>query len=84
MNELEMIKSQLQDINNKRVKYETLIEQAKKQCQEIEQKYNIKSEEELKILLDNAQIEYEKELQNANQYIEDTNKQLSNYQGLLC
>ena len=42
MNELEMIKSQLQDINNKRVKYETLIEQAKKQCQEIEQKYNIK------------------------------------------
>ena len=36
MNQLEIIQSQLNDINNKRVRVQTLMEQAKKQCEEIE------------------------------------------------
>ena len=83
MNELEQIKQQLSDINNKRVKYQTLIEQAKKQAQEIEQKYNIKNLEELKTLMDNAQKEYEQSLNEAKSYVEEANKIFSSYQGVL-
>ena len=62
MNELELIKSQLNDINNKRVKYQTLKEQAQKQVEEIQKKYNITSIEELKSLMEQAQIVYEQSM----------------------
>ena len=66
MNELEVLKSQLAQINNSRVKYQTLIEQAKAQCDEIMTKYNISSLEELQKLYDIAQAEYQqKRIQNA-------------------
>lgn len=83
MNELEQIKSQLDYINNQRVRLETLIEQAKKQCLEIESKYNISSEQELKALVDKADLEYQTELQKAQEYIQETNQLLSTYQGIL-
>lgn len=83
MNELELIKNQLTEINNKRVKYNTLKEQALKQCKEIEQKYGVKSVEELKVLVDKAQAEYEKTLKDAKTYIEKTNKILESYQGVI-
>lgn len=83
MNELELIKSQLNDINTKRVKYQTLKEQAQKQITEIFTKYNVNSLEELKTLKDNAQLSYEKSLRDAKSYIEETNKILSQYQGII-
>jgi len=83
MNELEQIKSQLNDINNKRVRCQTLIEQARKECEEILVKYNVSSIEELKSLVDKTNNEYQQQLSSAKQYIEDTNKVLSQYQGII-
>lgn len=83
MNELELIKSQLNDINNKRVKYQTLKEQAQKQVEEIQKKYNITSIEELKSLMEQAQIVYEQSMQNAKTYIDETNKIFATYQGVI-
>lgn len=83
MNELELIKSQLNDINNKRVKYQTLKEQAQKQIEDIQKKYNITSIEELKFLMDKAQLDYDKSLQEAKSYIEETNKIFATYQGVI-
>lgn len=83
MNELEQIKSQLNEINNKRVRYQTLKEQAIKQCQEIEQKYNITSIEQLGELVQQAQLAYEESVQQAQKYIEETNRVFAGYQGVL-
>ena len=83
MNNLESLKLQLNDINNKRVRIQTLVEQAQKQCEEIEKQYNIKSLEELKTLVDKAELDYQQEVQAAQKYIEETNKILSTYQGIL-
>lgn len=83
MNELELIKSQLTDINTKRVRIQTLVEQAVKQCNEIQQKYNITSLEELKQLVDKAELDRQAEMQAAKQYIEQTNQILSTYTGIL-
>lgn len=83
MNELETIKAQLADINNKRVRIQTLVEQATNQCVEIEKKYNVKSLEELKALLDKAELDRQQELKAAQEYIEQTNKVLSTYTGIL-
>ena len=83
MNNLELLKSQLNDINTKRVRIQTLVEQAQKQCQEIEQKYNVKSLEELKALVDKAELDYQKQVEEAQKYIQETNQVLSTYQGIL-
>lgn len=83
MNELELIKSQLNDINNKRVKYQTLKEQAQKQVEEIQKKYNVTTPEELKSLVDKAQLDYEQSMQNAKTYIDETNKIFATYQGVI-
>ena len=56
MNQLEIIQSQLNDINNKRVRVQTLMEQAKKQCEEIEKKYNVTSLEELQALMNKSKF----------------------------
>ena len=83
MNNLELLKSQLNDINTKRVRIQTLVEQAQKQCEEIEKKYNVSSLEELKILVDKAELEYQNQVQEAQKYIQETNQVLSTYQGIL-
>ena len=83
LNELEQIKAQLNEINNKRVRYQTLKEQAVKQCQSIETKYGIKSLEELEVLMQKAQAEYNQSVQEAQKYIEETNKILLEYSGIL-
>lgn len=83
MNELEQIKSQLNDINNKRVRFQTLKEQAIAQCKAIEEKYGIKSLDELKALMDKANTSYLKAVQEAQKYIEDTNRVFSEYTGIL-
>ena len=83
MNELEQIQSQINEINNKRIRYQTLKDQAIKQCQDIEQKYGIKSLEELKALVDKANVEYQTAVQSAQKDIEDTNKVFAGYNGIL-
>lgn len=83
MNELELINSQLNDINAKRVRYQTLIDQAQKQCEEIEKKYNVNSLEELKTLVDKADAEYQQQVQEAQKYITETNQLLASYNGVL-
>lgn len=84
MNELEIIKSQLTDINNKRIRYQTLIDQAKKQCEEIEQKYNISNEQQLQDLLEQEEQKYQYQLQEAQKYIEEANNLLKSYESTLC
>lgn len=84
MNELEIIKSQLTDINNKRIRYQTLIDQAKKQCAEIEQKYNISNEQQLQKLLEQEEQKYQYQLQEAQKYIEEANNLLKLYESTLC
>jgi len=83
MNELEQIKSQLNEINNKRVRYQTLKEQALAQCKAIEEKYGIKSLAELQALKDKAQTAYDTAVQEAQKYIQDTNRVISEYGGVL-
>lgn len=83
MNELELINNQLNEINNKRVRYQTLIEQAKNVCKNIESKYNISSIEELKNLVDEAQINYQNNLNEANKYIQEANQIFAQYNGIL-
>lgn len=83
MNELEQIKAQLNDINTKRIQLQTLSEQAKIKCSELEQKYNVSSPEEFKTLVDKAQASYNTSILEAKQYIQDANMTLSSYSGII-
>lgn len=82
-NNLASLQLQINEINNKRVKLQTLKEQAVKQCELIEQKYGVKSLEELKALMDKAQEEYNQQVQLAQEYITNTNQQLAQYTGII-
>lgn len=84
MSELDTIKAQINEINNKRIRYQTLKEQAVNQCKEIEQKYNISSVEELQALVAKANEEYSKAVTDAQAYVTQANATLSSYEGLLC
>lgn len=81
MNELEQINAQLNEVNAKRVKYQTLKEQAIKQCEAIEKKYNVKSLDELGKLVEAKQAEYNKLVQDAQDYITKANQVLDSYGG---
>jgi DNA-binding IscR family transcriptional regulator len=83
MNDLEMLNKEFQQISSKQIKLETIIEQAVQQCKEIEEKYNIKSEEELKALLDKAQQEYFNQVEKVTIYLADAKQALMPYEGLL-
>ena len=83
MNEYETIKKQLEDINNKRVRLQTLKEQAQQECQRIEKKYNVTSSEQLSNLYNEKQNEYNKLLEEVNSYITETQTVLSQYQGII-
>lgn len=83
MENLTALQEQINDINKKRIKLQTLKEQAQKQCEIIEQKYGVKSLQELKDLVDKAQEEYNQQVQLAQDYISKTNQQLSQYTGII-
>lgn len=83
MNNIELLKNKLNEINNQRIRIQTLIDQAEKQCQAIQLKYNVKSLDELKVLVDKAKQEYDQEVENAQKYIEETSQVLNSYQGIL-
>lgn len=83
MNNLASLQAQINDINNKRIKLQTLKDQAVKQCEVIEQKYGVKSLEELEELMNKAQTEYNEHLLLAQDYITKTNQQLSQYTGII-
>lgn len=83
MEELEALKKDLMDVNNKRIKLETIVEQAKQQCEKIEQKYNIKNEEELRNLLEKAEDDYNKCIADAMTYLAEAKQALIPYESLL-
>lgn len=83
MEDLEKIKQELQDVTNKQIRLETIVEQAKQRCKEIEDKYNIANETELKQLLDNAETEYQNTLVDAVSYLTNAKIALAPYEGML-
>ena len=83
MEELNALKEALQEINNKRIKLETIVEQAKQQCEQIESKYNIKNEQELKSLLEKAESNYQEKVTEAVKYLADVKQALIPYEGLI-
>lgn len=83
MNELEVLKKELQEVTNKQIRLETIIEQANEQCREIEQKYNISSEAELKALLEKAEEDYKNQVEKATVYLIDAKQALMPYEGML-
>ena len=83
MDDLIKLKSELQEITNKQIRLETVIEQAKQQCREIEEKYHIKSEEELKKLLDKAEADYNNSLIEACNYLTEAKLALAPYEGMV-
>ena len=83
MEELHKLKLEIQEVTNKQIRLETLVEQAKQQCKEIEQKYNIKNEEELKTLLDKAEDEYNMSIADACNYLTEAKLALAPYEGMV-
>ena len=83
MNELENLRKELQEVTNKQVRLETIVEQAKNQCAEIERKYNIHNEAELKALLETAESTYEDSLAKATLYLADAKAALAPYEGMI-
>lgn len=83
MNNLDVLKNQLNDINNKRVRIQTLKEQAQKRCDEILKKYNVTSLKELTQRKEQIDKEYQEELTKAQEYVAQANEYFSKYQGLI-
>ena len=83
MNELEMLRKEIQEITNKQIRLETIKEQAIQKCKEIELKYNISSEQELKALLDKAEQQYKDNMQKATIYLVDAKQALAPFEGVL-
>ena len=83
MNELDRLKNELQEVINKQIRLETIKQQAKQQCEEIEHKYNIQDEQQLKELLDKAESDYEDALAQACAYVADAKLALQPYEGML-
>ena len=83
MNDLELLKKELQEVNNKQIRLQTIKDQAIQQCQEIEEKYNIKDEAELKALLDKAEAEYQENITKATTYLVDAKQSLEPFEGII-
>ena len=83
MNELETLKNELQEVINKQIRLETIREQAIQQCKEIEDKYNITTEAELKQLVDDAEEKYKTEIEKATIYLIDAKQALAPYEGMI-
>lgn len=83
MNDLELLKKELQEVNNKQIRLQTIKDQAIQQCQEIEEKYNIKDEAELKALLDKAESEYQENITKATTYLVDAKQALEPFEGII-
>lgn len=83
MNNLDVLKNQLNDINNKRVRIQTLKEHAQKRCDEILKKYNVISLKELTQRKEQIDKEYQEELTKAQEYVAQANEYFSKYQGLI-
>ena len=83
MHELELLKQELVEINNKQIRLSTIVEQAKQQCAEIEQKYNITNEQELQQLVLNAEEEYKQSIEQATMYLVDAKQVLAPYEDLI-
>lgn len=83
MNELETLRHEYQELNNKRIKLQTIVEQATQACAEIEEKYNIKNEKELQELLSKKQAEYESAVTTATEKVVELQQALLPYEGVI-
>ena len=83
MNEFEQLQQQITQINNRKIQLQTLVDQAKKRCLEIQQKYNVSSEAELLQLLTEAHLKKQKLVEEAQKYIQENNEILSQYSGII-
>lgn len=81
--DLNGLRDELKVIHDKRIKLSMLKEQAVAKCQEIEKRYNISSELELKQLLDKAEQDYNNKLIEAQSYINKAQEVLLPYEGLI-
>ena len=83
MHELELLKQELNELNNKQIRLSTIVEQAKQQCLEIEQKYNISNEAELAALLQKSEEEYKDTIAKASMYLVNAKQALQPYEDLI-
>ena len=82
-NDIEVLRQRIQEVNNKIIKLQTISDQAKSRCTEIELKYNIKNEEELEQLVQRAEQDYQDKVTEALNYLSDAESALLPYEALL-
>lgn len=81
--DIEVLRQRIQEVNNKIIKLQTISDQAKSRCVEIELKYNIKNEQELQQLVDQAETDYQNKVTEALTYLSDAENALLPYEALL-
>ena len=82
-NDIEVLRQRIQEVNNKIIKLQTISDQAKSRCVEIETKYNIKNEQELQQLVDKVEADYQNKVSEALNYLSDAESALLPYEALL-
>ena len=82
-NDIEVLRQKIQEVNNKIIKLQTISDQAKSRCVEIEMKYNIKNEQELQQLVAKAEEDYQNKVTEALNYLSDAESALLPYEALL-
>lgn len=81
--DIEVLRQRIQEVNNKIIKLQTISDQAKSRCVEIEMKYNIKNEQELQQLVSQAEADYQNKVNEALNYLSDAESALLPYEALL-
>ena len=81
--DIEVLRQRIQEVNNKIIKLQTISDQAKSRCVEIEMKYNIKNEQELQELVNKAEADYQNKVAEALTYLSDAESALLPYEALL-
>ena len=83
MNELEMLRAEYQECINRQIRLKTLKEQALLKNKQIEDKYQITNEEQLRQLVDKLQQEYNEKIQEASLKLVEIKQSLSPYEGIM-
>lgn len=83
MNELDMLKAQYRECVDKQIRLKTLKEQALQRNKLIEEKYNIRNEEQLKHLVDELQQRYNEKIQEASIKLVEIKQSLTPYESTM-
>lgn len=81
--ELQEIKKELENIKVRKTVLQTFIDQANEKCRAIEQKYGIKTQEELEQLLKQEEIKLNTAVEDAEKYLNETSQILAEYESLI-